>query len=94
MTLHSKMLVSSTKPAENPSTGFLQRSASKREIDQKTAENPRKEIKQPPEEGRRRDWVRDDAAKDTFELLLKEEACLGRHQRKGGERALKVWVAL
>lgn len=30
VTLHSKMLVSSTKPAENPSTGCLQRSAIKK----------------------------------------------------------------
>lgn len=29
VTLHSNKLVSSTKPAENPSTGFLQRSANK-----------------------------------------------------------------
>lgn len=29
VTLHSKMLVSSTKPAENPSTGCLQRSEMK-----------------------------------------------------------------
>jgi len=28
------------------------------------------------------DWMREGAGEDTFELLLKEEACLGRHQRK------------
>jgi len=88
------MLVSSTKPAENPSTGFLQRSGNKIKIDEKAAENPRKEMKQAIEEGRRRDWMREGAGKDTFELLLKEEACLGRHQRKGEERELKGWVAL
>lgn len=31
VTLHSKTLLSSTKPAEKPSTGFLERSATKRE---------------------------------------------------------------
>lgn len=31
VTLHSNKLFSSTKPAENPSTGFLQRSASKKQ---------------------------------------------------------------
>ena len=30
VTLHSKISLSSTKPAEKPSTGFLQRSANER----------------------------------------------------------------
>lgn len=36
VTLHSNILVSSTRPAENPSTGFLQRSAYKRMNNQQT----------------------------------------------------------
>ena len=66
VTLHSKISLSSTKPAEKPSTGFLQRSANERkkkfQIGNKIVflneyiEN----------------WIA------TFELFLKEEVCLSR----------------
>lgn len=77
VTLHSKMLVSSTKPAENPSTGFLQRSATKGE--------GRSEQRNQNNRQRERGF---DGLEYTFELLLKEKACLRRHQQQARERGL------
>ena len=46
VTLHSNKLLSSTKPAENPSTGCLQRSARKKSTNQKKKEKKTTPIQQ------------------------------------------------
>jgi len=44
VTLHSKMLISSTKPAEKPSTGFLQRSARKGQSEHRGESTPNRAL--------------------------------------------------
>jgi len=44
VTLHSKMLLSSTKPAEKPSTGFLQRSAMKGQSEHRGESTPNRDL--------------------------------------------------
>lgn len=83
---HSKTLLSSTSPAENPSTGCLARSAPhtpqkrKPQIDQLI--NPRRKQKKKKSSG---NGCRGTQAGRTSELLLEEEARLaggGRHERR------------
>lgn len=73
VTLHSKILLSSTKPAEKPSTGCLQRSAKKKGLIRRS----QKESKSKEEKKKVIIIVI-----ITFELFLKEKAGLGRHEIK------------
>lgn len=90
MTLHSKTLVSSTKPAENPSTGCLQRSTGEKQnsviksrADQNKTyvfvknQNLRQEIQLKKKSEKEFELL----IKNTFELFLKQKAGLCGHQK-------------
>lgn len=72
VTLHSKILLSSTKPAEKPSTGFLQRSANEKGKRKKKE----KEVSNPLQNGVLNEEIENWIV--TFELFLEEKACLIR----------------
>lgn len=74
VTLHSKTLLSSTKPAEKPSTGFLQRSESSYIHKNKTISSSINQTKW-------NNWSIcvqvDESDWPTFQLLNKKKTCLG-----------------
>ena len=80
-TLHSNTLLSSTSPAENPSTGLLQRSERHKQPNIREI-RPDTKIRKEEEEERKENWDQ------TSELLLKKKARLGGGGHSREERAI------
>jgi hypothetical protein len=92
VTCHSNTLLSSTSPAEKPSTGFFERSAST--IQQTVPQSIKPQVtKKEKLAGRGGRKLRRVAGIRTFELLLEKEAGLGRGGRHGGREVARVFAA-
>lgn len=90
VTCHSNTLLSSTSPAENPSTGFFARSAT---IPQKGGPRSRTDRRRIGTKKKKKGIRRDKIARGavpirTFELLLEQEARLARGSRHGKQSSI------